>query len=173
MNRIILKILLIPSDTPPGTLLRNCVFAIAIAVALAASAPRASAVEIGQLEVTVAQASRSSSGARIDKRLNFAKTGLLRTAYNVFTYIGRYPLRLAEGKTRRLSIGGKISVVIGFKGFVGPGRKRVQYYLETYSGKKRQARIYYSVSRGGAPAITGIDQPGGRGAYVVIIRAPK
>ncbi len=156
---------------PPKRILWNPLFATSIALGIAASVPQVSAVETARLEVITAIASRSGSG--VDKRLAFAKGGLLRTGYSRFTYSRRYLLRLATGKGRKLSLGQKISVVIGFKGLVGSKGERVQYYLETYSGKKRQARVYYSIAKGGAPAITGIDQPGARRAYVVIVRAPK
>ncbi len=153
----------------------NSAFAISVALWVAASVPHASAAGTARLEVTIALASHSARAAPpgFDKRLLFAKSGLMRTGYRTFTYVRRYPLRVAEGKATRLSLGGKISVVLGFKGFIGPQGRRIQYYLETYSGKKRQARIYYSISKGGAPAITGIDQPGGQRAYVLIVRAPK
>jgi hypothetical protein len=154
-------------------LLRVSVFALSVAVGIAAWAPRASAAEVAELEVTLAQASRSESGVHIDKALLFAKTGLLRTGYNTFTYVRQYSLRLAKGNARKISLGREVSIVIGLTGFVGPGDQRIQYYLETYRGKKRQARVHYSVSRGGVPAITGIDQPGGQRAHVVIVRAPK
>lgn len=153
----------------------NSAFAISVALGVAASMRHACATETARLEVTIAVASHSASSSPrgLDKRLLFAKSGLMRTGYRTFTYMRRYSPRIAEGKTTKISLGGKISVVIGFKGFIGAGSRRIQYYLETYSGKKRQARVYYSISKGGAPAITGIDQPGGRRAYVLIVRAPK
>jgi len=155
----------------PKRILWRPLFATSIALGIAASVPQVSAVETARLEVIIAIASRSGSG--VDKRLTFARRGLLRTGYSSFTYSRRYLLRLAKEQRRKLSLGPKISVVIGFKGLVGPKGERVQYYLETYSGKKRQARVYYSISKAGAPAITGIDQPGAARAYVVIVRAPK
>jgi hypothetical protein len=154
-------------------LLIKSVFVIPIVLGVTAFVPRASAAEVVRLEIVLAEASRSSSGLSIDKRLIFAKAGLLRTSYNKFTYIRRHPLTLGKGKPTKLTLGGKVSVVIEFKGFVGSKRDRIQYYLETYWGKKRQAGVYYSVSRGGAPAITGIDQPGTGRAYVIIVRALK
>ena len=153
--------------------LRSCALLVSGLLCLCTLAAVASAAEVARLDVVVAEASRSSSGLSIDKRLTFAKGGLLRTSYNRFTYIRRYPLSLAKGKLTRLPIGGEVSITIEFKGFVGSKSDRIQYYLETFRGKKRQAGIHYSVSKGGAPAITGIDQPRGGKAYVVIVRAPK
>ncbi len=153
--------------------IRNCVVLVSGILALSTLAAVASAAEVARLDVVVAEASRSSSGLSIDKRLTFAKSGLLRTSYNRFTFIRRYPLSLAKEKPTKLPLGGNVSIVIGFKGFVGSKSDRIQYYLETFWGKKRQAGIHYSVSKGGAPAITGIDQPRGGKAYVVIVRAPK
>jgi hypothetical protein len=157
----------------PTRAVRGWAFAVSIALWAATFAPQVAGAEAARLDVILAEASRSSSGPSIDRRLIFAKAGLLRTSYNTFRYLRRYPLKLTTGKPTRLALDKNLSIVIEFRGFVGSRKDRMQYYLETYWGKKRQAGVHYSVSKGGAPAITGIDQPGKGRAYVIIVRAPK
>ena len=88
-------------------------FAVSMALWAATFAPRVAGAESARFDVILAEASRSSSGPSIDKRLVFAKAGLLRnTPYNTFKYLRRYPLKLTRDNPRKLSLDKNLSIVL-------------------------------------------------------------
>ena len=153
----------------PRWLARVASIAMIAAGAAGVFAASSSGAEIVKFDVTIARASRS--GNAVDKRLTFAKKGLLGYGYTNFTYVGNYRFALAEGKEKKFSVGRGISAVLKLRGLIEKS-ERVQYSLTFHAGKKKAPRINWSVSRNGEPGINALRQSGDW-AYMIIVRALK
>jgi hypothetical protein len=148
---------------------RVATLAMTAAVGAGVFAASTSGAETVKFDITIARASRS--GNAIDKRLAFAKKGLLGYGYTNFTYIRNYSFALAEGKEQKFSVGQGISAELKLQGLIEKS-ERVQYSLTFHAGKKNAPRINWSVSRNGEPGINALRQSGDW-AYMIIVRALK
>jgi len=147
-------------------LFRDLVILLLVFVSRIVFSSIAFAAETVQFEVTIARASRS--GTDVDSRLAFVKARLLGYGYRSATYVRGSRFSLAEGKSERFSVDGRISGLLQMKSL--QGRDVVQFNLSLYSGSRREFDAVYTMARRGGTALAVLTQPGGS-AYIVIVRA--